>query len=250
MRIVKPIGRYSEEQARKYIKKGLPIILVSYTFAILTGLYYLPTYMLLGVATPLALFISGIAFMYGLMQFLKPYERWRRGLKGEKLIEKNLSGKLNDEYSLYSDVLLKDGERSGNIDHIVVGPTGIFIIETKNNEGIITYDCYGWKGLVENKNPVFQVNRNMFRVKDVLKNCEIFSDKMPYLKSIVVFSNPKAKLRILNEPEYGCKIIQIKDKEDPSLAEIIKNEPIRFSTQEIKQIEKCLESAIGNWATS
>ncbi len=88
----------------------------------------------------------------------------------------------------------------------------------------------------------------MFRVKDVLKNCEVFTDRSLYLKSIVVFSNPKAKLKIMNEPDYGCIVHQIKDVADPSLAEIIKNEPARFSIQEIKEIEQCLENSIGNWA--
>ena len=249
MRIAKSIGRYSLEQARKSLRKGLPIIVISYVFLFLTGLDYFPTYMILGKITPPALFLAGIAFMYGLMQFLLPYRNWKSGLSGEKRVERNLSAKLNDEYSMYSDVLLKDKNRSGNIDHIVVGPTGIFVIETKNNEGNITYDRYGWKGMGENRNPIFQVNKNMFKVKDVLKNCDVFTDRNPYLKSIVVFSNSKAKLKIMNDPDYGCIIHQINSKEDSGLAEIIKNEPVRFSNQEIKEIEHCLESGIGNWAT-
>ena len=53
----------------------------------------------------------------------------------------------------------------------------------------------------------------------------------------------------MNEPDYGCIVHQIKVVADPSLAEIIKNEPTRFSNQEIKEIEQCLEDSIGNWAT-
>jgi hypothetical protein len=45
----------------------------------------------------------------------------------------------------------------------------------------------------------------MFRVShNVLRNCEVFKDRNPYLKSIVVFSNPKAKPKIMNETDYGC----------------------------------------------
>jgi Nuclease-related domain len=249
MRIVKPIGKYSGEQAKKSLKKGLPILMSSYVFLLLTGLDYLPTYMILGKVTPVADFLAGITFMYGLMQFFIPYQHWRSGLSGERRVEKNLSDKLSDEYSMYNDILLKDGQRSGNIDHIVVGPTGIFVVETKNNQGAIIYDRYGWKGMGENKNPIFQVNKNMFRVKDVLKNCEVFTDKSLYLKSVVVFSNPKANLNITSEPDYGCIVHQIKSAADPSLADLIKNEPARFSDEEIEEIKQCLENSIGNWTT-
>jgi hypothetical protein len=189
MRIVKPIGKYSEEQARKSLRKGLPIIVISYAFLIVTGLDYLPIYLNLGKLAPASHFIAGIVFMYGLMQFFVPYQHWRSGLNGERRVEKNLSNKLSDGYSLYNDVLLKDGQRGGNVDHIVVGPTGIFVIETKNNQGAVTYDRYGWKGMGENRNPISQVNKSMFRIKDILKNCDVFEDDNTrlYLKSIVVF---------------------------------------------------------------
>jgi hypothetical protein len=248
MRIAKSIGKYSQEQAKKSLKKALPIITVSYAFSLLTGLDYFPTYMIFGKATPPLIFVAGIAFMYGLMQFLVPYQRWKSGLSGEKRVQRNLSDKLDDQYSMYNDVLLKDGQRSGNIDHILVGPTGIFIIETKNNQGAITYDRYGWKGIGENRNPIFQVNKNMFRVKDVLKSCDVFTEKPLYLKSVIVFSNPKAILNILSQPDYGCTIHQIKSLEDPSLADLIQKEPERFSHDEIDKIEQCLEDSIGNWA--
>ena len=102
----------------------------------------------------------------------------------------------------------------------------------------------------ENRNPIFQVNKNMFRVKDILKNCDVFADRAPYLKSIIVFSNPKADLKIMHEPDYGCIIQQIMSLTDPSLANLIKNEPARFSAQEIIEIERCLENSIGNWTAS
>ena len=88
----------------------------------------------------------------------------------------------------------------------------------------------------------------MFRVKDVLKNYELFTDGSPYLQPIVVFSNSKAKLKIMSEPDYGCIIHQINGVGDPSLADLIKNKPVRFSEKEVEEIEQCLENSIGNWA--
>src|SRR3990170_2829654 len=103
MRIAKRISKYSENQAKKSLKRALPIMVISYAFLLLTGLDYLPTYMILGKATVVSNFLAGVAFMYGLMQFLVPYQNWRSGLTGERRVEKNLSDKISDEYSIYND---------------------------------------------------------------------------------------------------------------------------------------------------
>jgi hypothetical protein len=246
MRIEKQIGKYSEKEARKYLKKGLPF-LGAWAFLFVTGLDYLPIYINLGKAAPASNFLAGIVFTYGLLQFFVPYQNWKSGLNGERRVVSNLSDKLSNEFSIYNDVLLKYGQRSGNIDHVVIGPTGIFVIETKNNQGSITYDGYGWKGIGGNRNPSSQVNKNMFRIKDILKTCELFKVKELYLKQIVLFSNPKAIIKKTKDPDYGCKIIQIKSIADTILADFIMNNRVCFSDQEIREIEQCLESNIGNY---
>jgi len=244
MRIEKPIGKYSEEQARKNLKKGMPLIVISCAFQFVTALDYLPIYINLGKLAPASNFLAGIIFMYGLMQFFVPYQHWKSGLNGERRVTNNLSDKLGNEYSIFNDVLLKDPKRKGNIDHIIIGPTGIFVIETKNNQGLVTFNGFNWKGV--KGSPSQQVSYNMFRIKDILKNCTIFDEKDLFLKHTVLFSNPKADIRISKEPEYGCKIIHLKSIADTSLAGFIKNEPVRFSDQEVRKIELCLKASIGN----
>ncbi len=239
MRVAKTIGKYSEEQARKYLRKAVPFIIL-FAVLLITSWNSLPIYIDFGRFEPLRHFLTGVVLTYSLFGPVAPYLNFRSGRQGEKRVQKNLSDKLSDEYSLYNDVMLR-GERGGNIDHIIVGPTGIFVIETKNNDGHITYDRYGWKGLGETRNPTNQVNNNMFRVKKALG--ERF-----YVNPIVVFSNPKANLEIESEPKCDCRILQIKAIDDPSLADLIKNAQMRFSDQEIKEIEQCLENSIGNWA--
>src|SRR5207247_8987829 len=62
----------------------------------------------------------------------------RKGLEGEQNVASELSY-LNDEFLLLNDVMLPGGR--GNIDHILIGPTGVFVLETKNFSG--KYVCYG-----------------------------------------------------------------------------------------------------------
>ncbi len=73
------------------------------------------------------------------LQGLKQTNEYK-GALGELSVIKNLS-KLCDEYYLFNDLQLElddyvqfDGSslRSAQIDHLVAGPTGVFVIETKN----------------------------------------------------------------------------------------------------------------------
>ena len=62
----------------------------------------------------------------------------QKGIKGERDVHRILS-KLPEEYHVMDDVVLKKGQSTTQIDHIVVSKYGIFAIETKNYRG----DIYG-----------------------------------------------------------------------------------------------------------
>lgn len=61
-------------------------------------------------------------------------DRMKRGAVAEEKIESVLS-RLSDEFCVLHDV---DFGR-GNVDHIVVGPSGIYTIETKSHRGNVTF---------------------------------------------------------------------------------------------------------------
>ena len=61
-----------------------------------------------------------------------------KGKIGEKKVSKSLSGKLDDVYYTFNDVIIPDNVGgTTQIDHIVLSPFGIFVIETKNLKGWI-----------------------------------------------------------------------------------------------------------------
>ena len=60
------------------------------------------------------------------------------GKLGEKIVGLNLK-KLPDEYRIFNDVYIQENGFSTQIDHLVISPYGIFVIETKNYKG----DIYG-----------------------------------------------------------------------------------------------------------
>jgi hypothetical protein len=241
MRIEKPIGQYSETQARNNLKKGIPIVLISYAVLLVITLDYLPFYINLGKLTAPVAFITGMAFMFGLMQFIAQYQHWKMGLNGEKKVIENISKKLGYEHALFNDVMLKDGKRLGNIDHIIVGPRGIFVIETKHIHGKITVNGDIWNGV--RGNPSQQAKNHARRLYNLVNYSRIFDGEIPYVKPIVVLSSKKTELLIEKSPER-CKIIQIKEVTDNALYAYIMENDVLFSTREIELIIELLKSKI------
>ena len=91
-----------------------------------------------GLEAGLALGATGVVLVLIGFTFWMNASSTRKGLEGEQSVAAELSH-LNDEFLLLNDVMLPGGR--GNIDHILIGPTGVFVFETKNYSG--KYVCYG-----------------------------------------------------------------------------------------------------------
>lgn len=63
-------------------------------------------------------------------------QNFRRGRKGEDAIWYELE-KLSDDFVIFQDMRLGD---KGNIDFVVLGPTGLFTIEVKSNYGLVGFN--------------------------------------------------------------------------------------------------------------
>jgi hypothetical protein len=88
----------------------------------------------------LAIFITRVyiaagIFAAGILLFRKASEKrkiWKKGVRGERKVARYLNT-LPRGFFVFNDVTLP--HTKGNLDHIVVGPTGVFAIETKNYLG-------------------------------------------------------------------------------------------------------------------
>lgn len=75
-------------------------------------------------------YLSVIILAIGVKLLLDAYskkENWNKGIRGEQIVA-NYLNKLPADYSVFNDV--KFPGSYGNLDHIVIGPNGIFVIET------------------------------------------------------------------------------------------------------------------------
>jgi len=66
----------------------------------------------------------------------RDYSNWSQGAEGEEVVGKVLEDLAEDGWYVIHDVSFG----RGNIDHIVVGPGGVFTIETKSRAGKVWID--------------------------------------------------------------------------------------------------------------
>lgn len=128
----------------------------------------------------------------------------KQGVLGEDLTADMLSSQLNDDYTIFQNCIITLDGKSSETDLIVVGKSGIFIIETKNRNGIVegnyqrekwTQHKTGFKGgnySVDFYSPVKQVSTHIFRLAGFLRQNGI----RVHIDGAVFFSNENAKLEI------------------------------------------------------
>src|SRR2546427_6967384 len=116
----------------------------------------------------------------------------RKGLEGEQSVASELSH-LNDEFLLLNDVMLPGGR--GNIDHILVGPTGVFVLETKNFSG--KYVCYGDRWFFQGVREKYDVSSVSVQAKnnaDTLASLLHTSGFTVAVNPVIVFTHPSVQL--------------------------------------------------------
>lgn len=87
-------------------------------------------------------------------------KQMKLGIDGEKAVGQYLDGLKEQGYAVFHDIVTE----LGNIDHAVIGPTGVFAIETKtvskpsDRDAIVSYDGKTIRvdGLIPDRDPVVQ----------------------------------------------------------------------------------------------
>ena len=93
-----------------------------------------------------------------------------REREAERKVQKFLRDNLAEDYHVFENIFTGYGD----IDAIVVGPTGIFMIEIKSNEGLIATNGKGYLSIFDgdtpHKNYRWQVAKELGQVKKYLDN--------------------------------------------------------------------------------
>jgi Nuclease-related domain len=208
MRKIKGSGNYLKNQVRKNLAKVvlcLMIFALIFVVANLRVLYAL-SFSIFDAAVLLVSLVPLIVFYF----YLHKYRIYRGGWEGEKRVAKLLSSKLNDDYALLNDLYLRSG--GGDIDHIVLAPSGIFVLETKNWSGDIVCNGDEWQRNSKHtfrESPSHQVKRNAAQIKRIIDSSQSFGAQNVPVEGILVFSNNRARLHLKNPTVPIIKLHQL-----------------------------------------
>jgi hypothetical protein len=195
MRKLKPSNHYLRNQTWKNLA-GTALCILVFSALVLFSAWRVMTRLHVDIFEVAVLLCSlvplGVAFF-----FWGKYHIYKGGLDGEKRVVKALSSALNNEFYLLSGAAF---QRGSDVDQIVIGPNGVFVVETKNWSGKI--GCYGddWQRDRKGKfnSPSRQLKRNVSQVKTIIDQSAFSTLHIP-VEGILVFVNKHADLH-LNRP--------------------------------------------------
>ncbi len=188
-------ARYVTKQSVKKLQK-----VFSFIFLVISGTAFATGY-LIGVKNTLLGVILSVMFVIVVPFIIKRVNRtideleterinFRKGAVGEAVIGYIL-GTFPDEYRVIHDL----STPFGNIDHVVVGPRGAYVVDTKNWRGVVTADGNGellWNGEPTNKHEVKNLTRTIMSIKEKIK---VLCEKDPYVQGVFAFPSARVEAK-------------------------------------------------------
>ena len=128
-------GQSAGEHWRAIVDSGADAAL----FSLLLGFTYLgmPIVQRFKVVFPIELGVAlfAICISFAVWKFIKikrEVRTWRLGENGEQYVGQTLEKDMRPlGYDVFHDVVIKKGKRQFNLDHVLIGPNGVYVVETK-----------------------------------------------------------------------------------------------------------------------
>jgi hypothetical protein len=178
-------GQFTDRQIHKYLNKALLSFGVAILGVVISHYLEVPFVGLFATVLVVAIFKANF----------KRWGNWSVGKQGELAVSEALKDLPND-YVLLNDLMLPDGR--GNVDHLVMGPNGLFVIETKNYSSFVK--CVGDDWFVNGRKTRSlskQAKRNAIAVRENL--AAVFKgqgNRLPFVTAVLVFAREDSRLTI------------------------------------------------------
>ncbi|MCR5207248.1 MAG: NERD domain-containing protein [Eubacterium sp.] len=173
--------------------------------SVILGIVFFTNGSFIALAAGALSLIIGIAVLYASAGRLKENAEIKSyGNKGERRAGFILEKYLPDGYTVIQNAVIRYNGETSETDNIVVGRTGVFIIEVKNMKGTVygDYDEKSWEKVKTDRyniehesifhSPVKQVGTHRYRLAKLLRANGIRCD----VECAVYFVNPETVLKI------------------------------------------------------
>lgn len=157
----------------------------------------------------------GIAFILAALFLIAKhnYEILNAGVKGEQQTCEILK-QLPKDFTVITNPVIHNRGSVNELDFVVIGTNGVFVVETKNYRGIITgtTSAQNWKQIKhgknktyekEVKNPAKQVYRQGRRMNEMFIDFGVSADVFP----ILYFVDDRSELKITDDADLGVVTI-------------------------------------------
>jgi hypothetical protein len=161
-------------------------------------------------------------------------ERWRQGFQGEKATAKALRRLVAKGWVLVNDI---DTGR-GNIDHVIVGPPGVFLLESKNLHGLLVVErgtlSVRWR---EDPGDGYEIHSLTPLMARLARNLEVrlareYAEAIQVQPVVVLWGN--FRQRSMRSRDY---VIWVRGKE---LAGLLGRQPPRLSSDQVRRVASIL----------
>jgi hypothetical protein len=220
--------RQRQRQMLPWAVGSLFFVLVCLVLLVLALVGYLPFW----VSVPLIPTMLVVWFFLG-----KVLDRidasWGEGARGEFQVGEELERLHKEGFYIFHDWY----SGRGNVDHFVVGPQGIFAIETKSWKGEITAED---GKLLRDGRPVADnvpLKQAVRQAMDVRRLVADSSGTTPWVPPVLCFSRATVSCY---ELVGGVEVVGI-----GALNRTIANRQVRYSPQEVRTISRFLEKKLG-----
>ncbi|WP_061996019.1 nuclease-related domain-containing protein [Clostridium sp. ATCC 25772] len=176
-------------------------------FNIIFNIIFIYLFLYLGTNIHFLLYLLIFPSTFFIYILNKKIKKLNSGIKGEDTTLQVLK-KLKSSYTVLSDLKIKSDHNSAQIDTIVIGKNGVFIIETKNIFGFICGNGNDKTISISNKyysngktnfkmyNPCRQVKTHIKKINKILKNLNVDCN----VDGIIYFTNPNANVIFKSTP--------------------------------------------------
>ncbi|NCA82856.1 MAG: NERD domain-containing protein [Opitutae bacterium] len=154
--------------------------------------------------------VLAIGYEVHLREIARESRNLEGGRRGEQKMAELLAERLADDHVILNDLELRVAHERAQIDHLVIAPSGIYVVESKFWAGKLTGDVCDaqWTQRKSNgstrsvKSPVQQVERQR-RMFITLLAAKVPEDR---IHALAVFTHPAAELHIANAKDRVFRI--------------------------------------------
>ena len=188
------------------LSRGGAVRILAWTLALvaaaLLGAHSLLTHTFHGAIFGALALIFAVGYEVHLREIAVESRNLEGGRRGERKMAERLAEQLADDHVILNDLELRVAHERAQIDHLVIAPSGLYVIESKFWAGTLSGDVRDAQWTQKKSNGAVR------QVKSPVQQCErqrrmfitLLASKVPEdrIHALAVFTHPAVKLQIAN----------------------------------------------------